>query len=395
MVFALVLSGCASRPTGVLVPSNSTVPDASRVDLLVATTRAPTSEPGVIFSGERGSALSLLNIGVSIPPENAREVGQVQWPSRLPANPAREFATLNVTPLAGQTEARQWLSEHLPANRRVLIFVHGFNNRFDDAVYRFAQIVHDSGADVAPILFTWPSRARVFDYLYDRESTNFSRDGLETLLRTVIADRDVGEITVLAHSMGAWPVMEVLRQMAIKDGRIDPKLRNVILASPDIDSDVFATQWRRIPNPRPEVFLFTSQRDRALGISRRISGNVTRLGEIDPAAERYRAALEESGIVVLDLSGMSGADRLHHGKFADNPEIIQLIGNRLIAGQLMTDSEASLGERISGLTIGLGKAVGGVAGATISAPLAVIDPNTRRTYGEQIEQIGLDLQAIE
>jgi len=32
----------------------------------------------------------------------------------------------------------------LSPHGKVLIFVHGFNNRFDDAVYRFAQIVHDS-----------------------------------------------------------------------------------------------------------------------------------------------------------------------------------------------------------------------------------------------------------
>jgi esterase/lipase superfamily enzyme len=33
----------------------------------------------------------------------------------------------------------------------VLVFVHGFNNRFEDAVYRFAQIVHDTRADVVPV----------------------------------------------------------------------------------------------------------------------------------------------------------------------------------------------------------------------------------------------------
>ena len=28
--------------------------------------------------------------------------------------------------------------------RNLLVFIHGFNNRFDDAVFRFAQIVHDA-----------------------------------------------------------------------------------------------------------------------------------------------------------------------------------------------------------------------------------------------------------
>jgi esterase/lipase superfamily enzyme len=46
----------------------------------------------------------------------------------------------------------------------VLVFIHGFNNRFDDAVFRFAQIVHDADARVVPVLFTWPSRGSVLAY---------------------------------------------------------------------------------------------------------------------------------------------------------------------------------------------------------------------------------------
>ena len=80
--------------------------------------------------------------------------------------------------------------------------MHGLNNKFEDAVFRFAQIVHDSGAEVAHVLFTWPSKGSVLAYGYDRESTNFSGNGLETLLRDLAKDPNVGEITVLAHSMG-------------------------------------------------------------------------------------------------------------------------------------------------------------------------------------------------
>ena len=67
------------------------------------------------------------------------------------------------------------------ARRELFVFVHGFNNRFDDAVYRFAQIVHDSKAPAIPVLFTWPSRGetKLRAYTYDRESANYSRDALE------------------------------------------------------------------------------------------------------------------------------------------------------------------------------------------------------------------------
>ena len=37
----------------------------------------------------------------------------------------------------------------------------GWMARFDEAVYRLAQIVHDSNAPVMPVLFSWPSRGEV------------------------------------------------------------------------------------------------------------------------------------------------------------------------------------------------------------------------------------------
>jgi len=203
----------------------------------------------------------------------------------------------------------------LPRSRRVLVYVHGFNNHFDDAVYQLAQIAHDSGADAAPILFTWPSRGSLFEYVYDRESTNSSRDALEETLRSIAKDPGVGEITVMAHSMGSWLLMETLRQMSIREGRVQPKICNVILASPDLDVDVFATQWRDIGQPRPRLTVFVSRNDTALRVSRRLAGNVDRLGQIDPMSEAYHSALANFGIDVIDLTDLTVANSC---KFARN-----------------------------------------------------------------------------
>jgi esterase/lipase superfamily enzyme len=382
-----VLAGC-SRPVGVLAPIATSPPDASRVNLLVATTRAPSKDPGILFTGERDSRIALTDMTVSIPPAAHRQAGQIQWPTSLPPNPETDFATLNVTPLTEARQPQAWLKQHLPRSRRVLVYVHGFNNHFDDAVYQLAQIAHDSGADAAPILFTWPSRGSLFEYVYDRESTNSSRDALEETLRRIARDPGVGEITVMAHSMGSWLLMETLRQMSIREGRVQPKICNVILASPDLDVDVFATQWRDIGQPRPRLTVFVSRNDTALRVSRRLAGNVDRLGQIDPMSEAYHSALANSGIDVIDLTDLTVANSLNHSKFAENPGVVQLIGQRLLAGQTLTGSDVSLGERVSGFAMGLGQTVGGAAGVALSAPIAVVDPNTRRTYNEQVEHLG-------
>ncbi|MGO8294453.1 alpha/beta hydrolase, partial [Rhizobium ruizarguesonis] len=77
-----------------------------------------------------------------------------------------------------------------------------------DAVYRFAQVVHDSHADVAPVVFTWPSRGSIFDYNDDKESTNYSRDALEELCTRTAANPAVSDVTIMSHSMGTWLTVE-------------------------------------------------------------------------------------------------------------------------------------------------------------------------------------------
>src|SRR5215212_9114535 len=228
---AVTLGACANL-RGVMVPVRGSFSGASQVDMLVATTRKQ-SNPEELFSGDRGPALAFANITVSIPPAAARQIGEVQRPRQVPGNPATDFVTLKAD-LIDRPQALAWFHRTLGTvpKRQVLVFIHGFNNRFDDAVFRFAQIVHDSQARVLPVLFTWPSRGSVLAYGYDRESTNYSRNGFEDVLRTLAKNPGVGEITILAHSMGNWLTLESLRQMAIREGSVDARIRNVLLAAP-------------------------------------------------------------------------------------------------------------------------------------------------------------------
>jgi esterase/lipase superfamily enzyme len=71
--------GCSERVTGVLVPYAGTVSGTNIVDMLVVTTRGPEDvQPGMMFSGARGTQLGFADISVSIQPASARNVGEVQ-----------------------------------------------------------------------------------------------------------------------------------------------------------------------------------------------------------------------------------------------------------------------------------------------------------------------------
>ena len=168
----------------------------------------------------------------------------------------------------------------------MLIFVHGFNNRFDDAVYRFAQIVHDSKAEAVPVLFTWPSRGNVQlrSYTYDRESANYSRDALEELIDT-LAKNPAHQGSPLARAFDGQlgdarsPARTLLRRIA----RSEDKVKQAFLVAPDVDVDVFRATIKRMGPNRPKMLLFVSQDDGALSLSKEIWGGVPRIGEVNPA----------------------------------------------------------------------------------------------------------------
>jgi esterase/lipase superfamily enzyme len=391
LALAMCCGACASRPENVFTAQpNVAVPGASHVEVLVATTRRPVPVRGELFGGDRGE-LTFADIKISIPPDSGRKVGAVEWPARIPANPATEFTTLSADVLS-KIEARKVFHQRVTANptHKVLIFVHGYNNRFDDAVYRLAQIAHDSRTYAVPVLFTWPSRGKLLAYTYDHESASYSRDALETLLTSFVNDPSVSDVAVLAHSMGNWVTLETLRQMAIRHGRVPPKISNVMLASPDVDVDVFRSELASMGKNRPRLTLFVSRDDQALAVSRWVWGSSDRLGAVDPQSNPYRQFFRDERINVVDLTRIKTDDSLKHGKFAESPGVVQLIGRDLAKGQPITDEHLSLGDRLGAFTRGTAAAAGAAVGTVATLPVAAIDPDSRASVSDDIQEIERD-----
>ncbi|HME83819.1 MAG TPA: alpha/beta hydrolase [Roseiarcus sp.] len=393
IVFVLGLAAfaaaCSSRPYGNLIVGTS-APGASQVDLLVATTRAPVVEPpGVMFGGARGRGLDFADIVVSVPPDSARKAGDVQWPSSPPGDPQRDFVTLRADRLdLPQAKVDFNARVSRTPGHKVLIFVHGYNTRFEEAVYKFAQIVHDAHVDVAPVLFTWPSGGGLVDYVYDRDSAMYSRDAFETVLQALVDNRNVGSISILAHSMGNYLAVESLRQMAIRDHGLPSKIHDVMLASPDIDVDVFRRQIAEIDvKPRTTQFtLFVSRDDKALGISSFLARDSTRLGALDPTKEPYSSMLEKAQVNVIDLTHVASNDAANHSKFATS-EVVAAIGERLAEGQTLTDAKPGVVESLGTFTRG---AID-VAADAATAPTRVVDPTmTEKSVETAAQSVTLD-----
>lgn len=307
----LLLAACA-RPPQPLVPMARQAAASQSVEILVASNRMRADEP-YAFSYGRSHLLNYQAIELEIPA------------GRKPFSADRNFPAIANVPLAEAAFARKVSDAAAVGGGEVTIYVHGFNTPHERAVLGLAQVTVDAGTLGAKILFSWPSRGSFLDYLTDRESALFSRDRLGILLRLVARQKGVARINLFAHSMGAFLAMETLRSAKLAgDGEFGGRLNAVVLAAPDIDLDVFRTYFEVIGRrSRPTVLLISSD-DRALGLSRALSGAVERVGGVMIDSPEAQAEIARLGLIVVDLTKTRAES---HAKFAEFPAIIRHLGD--------------------------------------------------------------------
>lgn len=309
----------ACTPRGELVLAPQAASSATLRPVFFGTTRAP-GENGT-FTGERAAELTYGAYTVAIPPD--RLPGKVRYPRAVP-DLQTDFVTVSAdlytAPATFTAALSRALRQRPPGKRGVVLFVHGFNNTFAEGLYRSAQLTHDFGIEGVTLHYSWPSLGSPFGYAHDRDSTLYSRTGFARFLDSVIA-ADPDDILIVAHSMGSLLTMETLRQMALQQpGRVGREIDALVLFSPDVDVEVFRSQVRDIgPMPR-DVIVFTSDRDRALRLSARISGDQQRLGNIGRIED-----VADLNITILDVTEFSRG--LGHFTPGSSPELIRVLRN--------------------------------------------------------------------
>ena len=323
----LILAGCASAPQliGIVNPEVSldSVEDLTKHRMFLMSTRGASDVSGVFYSSERAPELGLASVDATVPPTHV--TGVLERPKRLPPDPRTEFTVVNPTVYGNEAafiaEINRELSKRPPGKREILLFIHGFNNTTSDATLRLAQFVEDTGFSGVPVLFTWASAAKGSGYVYDLNSALVARSQIGNM-SAILNKTRAESADIFAHSMGTFLTMEgLVKQQA--SGRLGKgtTIDNIILASPDIDLNLFETQLAELPpSIIKKMYLLVSKDDFALRFSRRIAGGVERVGAADTAE------LERLGVTVIDLSSIEDSSSGSHTKFAGSPEVVQLIG---------------------------------------------------------------------
>jgi esterase/lipase superfamily enzyme len=253
------------------------------VPVWYGTDRRPTgsSEPDQRFGGERGDGLRFGVAGVSIPDDH--RMGALEKPSfwrlRFRKDSGRFVRVLGVE-LAERAEFVRRVGEAVAgaATPDVLVFLHGYNVTFADALRRAAQVAYDLHFEGVPMLYSWPSTASVAGYGADENNALWSGQHFAQFLRLALDEVGARRVHAVAHSMGNRVLVAGLVDL---EAAGDPRLGQVVFAAPDVDADVFRQLAGRFTGRATGCTLYASSNDLALRASQQWAAH-PRAGQSGP-----------------------------------------------------------------------------------------------------------------
>jgi esterase/lipase superfamily enzyme len=290
------------------------------VRVYYATNRNETADPSpdAHYGGDRG-ALAFGMVTVTVP--KSHKVGALEAPSILrlefKADPQKHVMLQSLQVL----EPAAWRAEiakraTVLGNAGILVFIHGYNSRFADAARRAGQLSHDLGFAGPTVLFSWPSRGGVVEYTVDEQAAEWSVHDMRTVLSSLATIAPGVPVYVIAHSMGNRVLTRGLKALLDEDLSKRRAFKQIVLAAPDIDADVFRRDIApSILGKGPRVTLYASSNDKALAASRNIHGGYRRLGESG------NELVVMADLDTVDASSVS-TEFLGHSYFGDSSTVM-------------------------------------------------------------------------
>ncbi|MHC5082606.1 MAG: alpha/beta hydrolase [Planctomycetota bacterium] len=318
--------GCATEEESVLSPkSRVSLPDGDYipVNVFYATDRniIHNNNTDIIKYGHEHTSLSYGQCIVSIPREH--RMGELETPFLKQWDP-EEHVTLLHTSLIDKSDYYEVLKNRIDdtSEKKALLFVHGFNVSFENAARRTAQMAYDLGFDGVPTFYSWPSQGPYSAFMLkkgyekDEKSIVISQANFERFLREFTQRTEAERIYLIAHSMGNRMLTEAICKVAKDNPAIRNKFKEIILAAPDINAEVFIRDIAPniISEEETSVTLYASSEDRALEIAALIYDDI-RIGDTSNGVPVI------NGIDTIDATGVA-TDFLKHSYVGDSESIL-------------------------------------------------------------------------
>ncbi len=303
-------------------------------------TRAQTTskyEP-VSFGTKRADVLT-KGLALVTVPKVKRDFGAIPRPKdftvfgvriyREAEDPDKHFTIRSLVRL-NEAAFLKFAQENLAAARdfqgHCFVYVHGYRNTFDDAIYRAAQIAVDMAFDGNAYVYSWPSQGNFAGYIADRDAVDASQPHFQRFLRFLNDETTCVQVHVLAHSMGTRLVVDAFFPPS-GHGALDAlsSIGQIVLASPDIDASILRSRAEAIKRSPRTITLYANGRDDALQWSKTAAGGFVRAGDVVDGKP-----LVIEGVDTIDLTPMSDATWVfigaNHNEYAERAHILQDIG---------------------------------------------------------------------
>ncbi|WP_374580737.1 alpha/beta hydrolase [Pseudoduganella sp.] len=289
-------------------------PDCAVMRVFFATNRELSGDrhPARLFGNARGP-LRYGSCEVSIPRDH--RMGELESPSLLRlefrADPEQHVVLL-AAELAERDSYMQALKQAIAASgsRSALLFIHGYRTTFEDAARRTGQLAYDLGFQGAPVFYSWPSQGKLSGYIVDEANVEWTQADLAAFLADFLQQSDAEHVYLIAHSMGNRALAAATASVLAARPELAGRIREVILAAPDIDADVFRHQLlpalAGVPNP---LTLYASSEDSALRASKAIHGYAR-------AGESGDGLVVAQGVETIDASTVD-TGFIRHSYFAE------------------------------------------------------------------------------
>ena len=223
-------------------------------------------------------------------------------------------------------------------NKDIILYIHGFNNSFEDAVLDLNDVWHFSGRHGVPIAYTWPSGdGNLLGYFTDRESGEYTVYHLKETVRILSSMPEIENIHILAHSRGTDITTSALRELVIearaagKRPQETLKIRNLMMAAPDLDYGVVTQRLiaEKFGPAFGKITIYMNEDDSALGFAQSLMKGI-RFGKLTAQKQTDREAQifqNIRNVCFVNIKGVKGV--LGHGYFKNHPgalsDIIKLI----------------------------------------------------------------------
>ncbi|KDM91276.1 hypothetical protein EA58_11930 [Photobacterium galatheae] len=222
------------------------------------------------------------------------------WRFEFRENPDRHVVLLDVVQLKNDSFFNK-INDHLKEGRRsAFIFVHGFNVTFEDAARRTAQMTYDLKFKGIPIFYSWPSSGSMLKYPSDEGNVEWSKNNIKYFLRDFLKKTQAENVYLLAHSMGNRALIDAYIDVENEYPNLGRKIKEVILAAPDIDAEVFKNDIvPALAGIGKPVTLYASSEDIPLKLSKEFHGGYPRAGDSG------NSIIIAPGIETVDVTGVT------------------------------------------------------------------------------------------